>query len=49
MVSGYDPQRGERFIAWVRHSSMNLYRWKTASYQDVVAFKVVDKQFYASS
>lgn len=31
MVSGYDPQRGEQVIAWVRRFSMNHYRWKTAA------------------
>lgn len=31
MVSGYDPQRGEQVIAWVRRFSMNHYRWKMAA------------------
>ncbi|MCW0137077.1 hypothetical protein OIU92_21195 [Escherichia coli] len=44
MVSGYDPQRGEQVIVLGSAFSMNHYRWKTAAYQDVVAFKVVDKQ-----
>ncbi|WP_049094610.1 malate synthase G, partial [Escherichia coli] len=44
MVSGYDPQRGEQVIAWVRRFLDESLPLENGSYQDVVAFKVVDKQ-----
>lgn len=43
MVSGYDPQRGEQVIAWVRRFLDESLPLENGSYQDVVAFKVVDK------
>ena len=48
MVSGYDPQRGEQVIAWVRRFLDESLPLENGSYQDVVAFKVVDKQFASS-
>ncbi len=44
MVSGYDPQRGEQVIARVRRFLDESLPLENGSYQDVVAFKVVDKQ-----
>ena len=44
MVSGYDPQRGAQVIAWVRRFLDESLPLEKGSYQDVVAFKVVDKQ-----
>ncbi|MCZ5421036.1 hypothetical protein O5558_03595 [Escherichia coli] len=44
LVSGYDPQRGEQVIAWVRRFLDESLPLESGSYQDVVAFKVVDKQ-----
>lgn len=44
MVSGYDPQRGEQVIAWVRRFLDESLPLENGSYQDVLAFKVVDKQ-----
>ena len=44
MVSGYDPQRGAQVIAWVRRFLDESLPLENGSYQDVVAFKVVDKQ-----
>ncbi|WDB78232.1 malate synthase G [Escherichia albertii] len=44
MVSGYDPQRGEQVIAWVRRFLDESLPLENGSYQDVLSFKVVDKQ-----
>lgn len=44
MVSGYDPQRGAQVIAWVRRFLDESLPLENGSYQDVAAFKVVDKQ-----
>lgn len=44
MVSSYDPQRGEQVSLWVRRFLDESLPLENGSYQDVVAFKVVDKQ-----
>ncbi|EPS0029083.1 malate synthase G [Escherichia albertii] len=44
MVSGYDPQRGEQVIAWVRRFLDESLPLENGSYQDMLSFKVVDKQ-----
>ena len=44
LVSGYDPQRGVQVIAGVRRFLDESLPLENGSYQDVVAFKVVDKQ-----
>lgn len=44
MISGYDPQRGAQVIAWVRRFLDESLPLENGSYQDVVAFSVVDKQ-----
>lgn len=45
-AAGYDPRRGEKVIAWVRQFLDESLPLENGSYQDIVAFSVVDKQLH---